>query len=68
MVLAAHGLEGFDAEYARALEQVIDGIPVKVLPLDRVIVSKRSTNRPKDIAALPALEATLRARDDITDA
>jgi hypothetical protein len=67
VVLTAHGLEGFDAEYAKALEQVIDGIPVKVLPLDRVIVSKRSTNRPKDIAALPALEATLRARDDISD-
>lgn len=67
VVLTAHGLEGFDAEYATALEQVIDGIPVKVLPLDRVIVSKRSTNRPKDIAALPALEATLRARDDISD-
>ena len=35
----------------------------KVLPLERIIVSKRSANRPKDIAALPALEATLRARD-----
>jgi hypothetical protein len=41
----------------------IDGIPVKVLPLERVIASKRSTNRPKDLAALPALEAALRARD-----
>jgi hypothetical protein len=28
-----------------------------------VIASKRSTGRPKDLAALPALEATLRARD-----
>lgn len=63
VVLTAHGLEDFAAEYARSDEHVIDDIPVKVLPLERIIISKRSTNRPKDIAALPALEATLRARD-----
>jgi hypothetical protein len=64
VVLTAHGLDDFASEYARAKEQMIDGIPVKVLPLERIIASKRSTNRPKDIAAIPALEATLRARDD----
>jgi hypothetical protein len=37
-------------------------VAVKVLPLERVIASKRATNRLKDIAALPALEATLLAR------
>lgn len=63
VVLTAHGLDSFDAEYGRAIEHEIDGVPVKILPLERIIVSKRSTNRPKDIAALPALEATLRARD-----
>jgi len=40
----------------------IDGVPLHVLPLPRVIASKRATNRPKDRAALPALEATLVAR------
>jgi predicted nucleotidyltransferase len=64
VVLTAHGLEDFATEYALALDQDIDGIPVKVLPLERIIASKRATNRPKDLAALPALEATLRARDD----
>ena len=44
---------------------VIGGIPVKVLPLARVMASKRATKRPKDVAAMPALEATLRAR--VTD-
>jgi hypothetical protein len=34
---------------------------VKVLPLDRVIVSKRAAKRPKDAAQLPMLEATLAA-------
>ena len=40
----------------------IDGVPLRVLPLERVIASKRATNRPKDRAALPSLEATLLAR------
>lgn len=61
VVLTAYGLDTFDEEYARAIEQVVDGVPVRVLPLERVIASKRATNRPKDVAALPALEAALRA-------
>jgi hypothetical protein len=32
--------------------------------LHRIVVSKRATNRPKDRAALPILEATLLARND----
>jgi len=40
----------------------LDGVPVKVLPLERVIVSKRAAKRPKDSAQLPMLEATLAAR------
>jgi predicted nucleotidyltransferase len=66
-VLTAHGLDPFPEEYARAIEVVVDGVPVKVLPLGRVVASKRATNRPKDIAALPALEATLKARHGIGD-
>lgn len=60
--LTAHGLRPFDIEYRDALEHSIDGIPVHVLPLERVIASKRATGRPKDLAALPALEATAVAR------
>jgi hypothetical protein len=64
VVLAVHGLDDFAGEYARAADIRIDGLAVKVLPLDRIILSKRATNRPKDVAALPVLEATLRARTD----
>jgi len=64
VVLTAHGLSAFDAEYASAVAHTIDGIPVRVLPLHRVVESKRATNRPKDRAALPILEATLLARSD----
>ncbi len=63
VVLTANGLDDFESEYRRAIEYAVDGIVVKVLPLERIIASKRSANRPKDIAAIPALEATLRARD-----
>jgi hypothetical protein len=62
VVLTAHGLDAFDEEYARAISRDIEGVALRVLPLDRVIASKRATNRPKDLAALPALEATLLAR------
>lgn len=62
VVLTAHGLDAFDDEYARGIARDIEGVALRVLPLDRVIASKRATNRPKDLAALPALEATLLAR------
>jgi hypothetical protein len=62
VVLTAHGLDSFAAEYARSIERSIDGVTLRILPLDRVIVSKRATNRAKDTAQLPALEATVLAK------
>jgi hypothetical protein len=64
VVLTAHGLDSFTAEYARALQREVDGVVLRVLPLDRVIASKRATNRVKDAAQLPALEATLLAKNE----
>jgi hypothetical protein len=61
VVLTLHGLGTFDDEYARSLDRVIDGLPLRVLPLERVVASKRATNRLKDRAVLPVLEATLLA-------
>ena len=63
-VLTAHGLRDFAAEYGDAIDYIVDGIPLKVLTIERVIASKRSLNRPKDVAAIPALEAALRAKAD----
>jgi hypothetical protein len=64
LVLTASGLSSFDEEYARSLEHLVDDVRVRVLPLERVIVSKRAANRPKDAAQLPALEAALAAKQD----
>ena len=62
VVLTAHGLTSFDVEYASSLSHEVEGVTLKVLPLERVIASKRSLMRPKDVAQLPALEATLAAK------
>lgn len=52
----------FESVFTRAREYELDGVPVKVLPLERVIVSKRAAKRPKDEAQIPMLEAALAAR------
>ncbi len=62
VVLTASGLESFEREYTGAREYELDGVRVKVLPLERVIVSKRAAKRPKDLAQIPMLEAVLAAR------
>lgn len=66
VVLTAHGLGRFLDEYDAGIEREIEGVTVRVLPLERVIASKRATGRPKDAASLPALEATLRAKRGAT--
>jgi len=62
IVLTAHGLESFAREYERTITHTIDGVVLRILPLERIIATKRATGRAKDLAQLPALEATLAAR------
>jgi hypothetical protein len=62
LVISAQGLGPFEDEYARAREYVVEDVPLRVLPLERVIASKRAANRAKDAAQLPLLEAALAAR------
>jgi hypothetical protein len=60
VVTHMHGLRAFALEARHALRVPLGSVEVPVLPLDRIIVSKRATNRPKDRAILPALEDALR--------
>jgi len=62
LVLTAQGLNSFDDEYSRSREVDLDDLRVRVLPLERVIASKRAANRAKDLAQLPLLEAALAAQ------
>ena len=59
LVVRCQGLEAFDKEYAGAVTLRVTDFSVKLLPLDRVIVSKKAAGRPKDKAVLEALRAAL---------
>jgi predicted nucleotidyltransferase len=59
VVTHAHGLASFASEYSEAITVPVDGLKIPVLPLERVIASKRAAGRLKDKAVLPLLEAAL---------
>src|SRR4051794_23855157 len=65
-VFQPNGLRPFDAEWKGARKGKLEGIPIRILPLARVIVSKRAANRDKDIAVMPILERTLRLSKRLT--
>ena len=60
VVTTMDGLGTFRQEARRAVRVPIGAIEVPVLPLARVIASKKASGRPKDRAVLPALEDALR--------
>jgi hypothetical protein len=60
VVVDMHGLGSFAQEARRALRIPVGAVEVRVLPLARVIATKKATDRPKDRAILPALEDALR--------
>lgn len=64
VVTHADGLGPFAQEWVATRVVDIQGVPVRVLPLARVLESKRAAGRPKDIAQIPILEAALAALDD----
>ena len=59
IVIRMDGLNGFDDEWAHALELTVGDVTAKVLPLARILVSKRTAARPKDRLVLPVLEEVL---------
>lgn len=61
VVTHCHGLGRFADEVEHSTVIDVDGVPLRVLNLDRVIASKRAAGRPKDLAAIPALEEALAA-------
>lgn len=62
------GLPSFDAEYENA--SVVDlgsGVRVRVLPLERILLSKRTANREKDQIAIAQIEQTLKVLGALRD-
>jgi hypothetical protein len=56
------GLGSFEDEYPGAVECQVDDFVVKLLPVERVLASKRAAARDKDLAALPSLLALLESK------
>jgi hypothetical protein len=59
-VFQPNGLRSFDTEWKGTREGKLEGVSIRILPLARVIASKRAANRDKDVAVMPILERTLR--------
>lgn len=56
------GLRSFAAEFRGALKGRMEGLPVRILPLTRILKSKRAVMRDKDIAHIPHIERVLKAQ------
>jgi predicted nucleotidyltransferase len=61
VVTYMHGLGKFAEEFGNTVPIAVDGIPLRVLRLERIIDSKRAAGRSKDLAVIPALEEALAA-------
>ena len=66
-IFRADGLQSFQAEWKRCAVGRLDGVRVRILPLSRVIASKRAAGRDKDLAVLPILTRTLRLMARLKD-
>lgn len=62
VVTTMDGLPSFDAEYANAVDYALGSTSVKVLPLERILVSKRAANREKDRLPIDQIERTLKVK------
>ena len=60
IVLTMHGLMSFDEEKKNSFEVVLGTLRVRVLDLARIIKSKETVRRPKDLLVLPVLRDTLK--------
>jgi len=56
VVLSMSGLRSFDEEWADAVELTVGDVVTRVLPLTRILASKRAADRPKDRMVVPVLE------------
>ncbi len=59
VVLTLSGIPSFDAEVAAAVPLDLGGVPVRLLPLHRILHSKRMAGRPKDEPGIHQIEIAL---------
>jgi hypothetical protein len=63
VVTHVHGADAFEVERGRAVAIDVEGVVLPVMPLARILASKRASGRPKDLAQIPALEEALAAAE-----
>lgn len=56
------GLRGFSPEFRGTISRKLDGLTVQVLPLSRILKSKKAIQRDKDLVHIPLIENVLKAR------
>ncbi|MEI6076481.1 MAG: hypothetical protein WCS94_12945 [Verrucomicrobiota bacterium] len=61
------GLRKFEAEYAGAVDAKIEGEPVKVLPLERILKSKQAVLRDKDRLHILHIRRFLKGREKLNE-
>jgi len=61
-LFAVTGLKSFAAEYRHALSVKMENLRVKILPLARILKSKKTVLRDKDLAHIPHIERVLKAQ------
>jgi hypothetical protein len=54
------GLRTFAEEWPNCLELPVGEATLRVLSTARILVSKRASNRPKDLLVIPVLEDSIR--------
>jgi hypothetical protein len=60
IAIRMNGLGEFADEWKHALTIKVGKLALKVLPLERILASKRAANRPKDQRVIPVLQNVLR--------
>lgn len=61
-VFHVDGLQDFNREYRRSLSLRWNGMTIQVLPLARILASKKFIRRPKDLVHIPMIEDVLWAQ------
>ena len=59
VVLSLSGLRDFAYELAGSIAATLDGVPIRLLPLERILHSKRTAARPKDEPGIRQIELAL---------
>jgi len=62
LVLSVSGVSRFEVEYRGAVEEELGGLSVRLLPLERILHSKRIAGRTKDEPGIHQIEVALSVR------